>query len=141
MPLVTQFPFYHCYYRDAAQLRAAIALEKKLILVIETEAAHGALSVEEAKRQVTDGHMSDSWSTLADGTSTRWQSAEALWERCDFVDAPARSDVVAALERAQPIEWSRLRAFQEVTLRQVIEQMLPTDSLRKLAPPRQETFR
>ena len=92
------------------ELRCAVAKNKPLIALLE-EPGRGGASVEELCAQL--------------------YAADVKYDTWGFDDDGPRGDVLAtALFQNEPIEWNRLAAFQDVTLRLIAERMLPSSITR-----------
>ena len=87
------------------ELRAAVVAQKPLIALLDPDASRGGLSAVEVRQQ------------LAEAT-TKY----TMW---GFTSKPSGEDLNDALFANEPIEWNRLGAFQDVTLRLIAERLLP----------------
>ena len=88
------------------ELRSAVKYGKPLIPVIEMDPTKGGLSMDAMREELM----------AADAKYTRWGFDDA-W--------PRGEDLASYLEERHPIEWIRLSALQDVTLRLIAERLLP----------------
>ena len=92
------------------EIRSCTEKKKPMIAVLDPESASGAMSLEEVKGELVE--------------------ADAMYGRWGFAgdDGPDGMACIAQLLlQAEPIEWNRIGAFQDVTLRLIAERLLPPD--------------
>jgi len=87
------------------ELRAAVVAQKPLIALLDPDASRGGLSAVEVRQQLAE--------------------ATAKYTMWGFTSKPSGEDLNDALFANEPIEWNRLGAFQDVTLRLIAERLLP----------------
>ena len=98
------------------ELRSAATLRKPLLAVLEPDPAKG-LHEYEIREQLLEGWRDEHG----------FHSVEKSYEKWGFNEAPSRLQLLNALFTSEPIEWNRLRQFQDVTMRLIAEAMLPPD--------------
>ena len=82
---------------------------KPVIAVLDPESSSGAMSVNEVHEALNQANaMFDTWGFAGDG-------------------GPKGLDCVETVFANEPIEWNRIGAFQDVTLRLIAERLLPRD--------------
>ena len=92
------------------EIRACTARRKAMIAVLDPESTTGAMTLDEVKRELLE--------------------ADAMYGRWGFEGDDGQPDgmaCIAQLLRAEPIEWNRIGAFQDVTMRLIAERLLPPD--------------
>ena len=88
------------------ELRSSVTKEKPIIALMEPEAKHGGLTRARIEEQLVE--------------------ADQRYEKWGFDDdGPRSTTLMEALFATQPIEWNRIGAFQDVTLRLIAERLLP----------------
>lgn len=88
------------------EIRTSTAKGKPMIAVLDPDSTAGALSLDEVKAELTAADDDyDYWGFTGDG-------------------GPNGKACIAALLVNEPIEWNRIGAFQDVTLRLIAEQIL-----------------
>merc|ERR1719424_2605387 len=89
------------------ELRSCTAMGKPMIAVIDPDSAAGALSLDEIKAELL--------------------AADASYEKWGFANdgGPDGAACTAALFAEPPIEWNRIGAFQDVTMRLIARRLLP----------------
>ena len=102
------------------EMRAATALSKPIIALVDPDATRGGLSQSEILSQLCQG-----WYDKQGG----WQPVEQTYASWGFEPMPTCAELAEALFAGEVIEWNRLRAFQDVTVRLISERLLP-DSFR-----------
>ena len=125
------------------ELRATVRHQRPRVVLVEMEEAHGALSVRAAVRQLEEGVGIDTWTDDGSGIAQRhskWQPAAEQWKQYGFENdgGPTRSEVAEALSASEQIEWNRLAAFQQVTLRLIAERLLPSGHPPLRVPPQSQ---
>ena len=104
-------------------LRAALT-KKPILALFETERKHGALTRDEILEQLRKADAKyELWGLSSDVKSWGY-------------DMPTPEHLYESLFLHEPIEWTRIGAFQDVTMRVMAEALLPTESLQR----RQGTF-
>ena len=81
------------------ELRAAVKLGKHIQPLMDLEASRGGLTRDEVCNQIL--------------------AADAHYAKWGFVDGPRGAELCAKLFERQPIEWNRIGAFQDVTMRMI----------------------
>ena len=81
------------------ELRAAVKLGKHIQPLMDLEASRGGLTRDEVCNQIL--------------------AADAHYAKWGFVDGPRGEELCAKLFERQPIEWNRIGAFQDVTMRMI----------------------
>lgn len=116
------------------ELLRGMARAKPLITLVESEEKHGAMTREEVQQalQQADSKYAMRWGDAYLGAEVKTWLEERLTPKgqqlCEAID---RGEPVApALESAlfggkDPIEWIRIGAFQDVTLRLIADSLLP----------------
>ena len=79
------------------ELRAAVVKGKPIITLMEPESKHGGLTKDEIKL-----HLSE---------------CETLWNGWGFKDGPSGEMLFEALFSQAPVQWERIGAFQDVSMR------------------------
>ena len=89
------------------ELRAAVAKGKPIVALIEPEAKHGGLTKAQIEEQLLE--------------------ANANYEKWGFGDdgGPEGATLYEALFAADAVEWNRIGAFQDVTMRLLAQRLLP----------------
>lgn len=111
------------------ELLRAVLTQKPLRALMEAEEKHGALSEEAVLQQLRE----------ADANYERWGICRDV--RQWGYHMPTPDELFQALFSREPIEWNRIGAFQDVTMRLVGEAMLAHSSGRiNAASPSSPTF-
>ena len=87
------------------ELRSAVQYKKPIIALLDPDRLRGGLSIESVHEQLLE----------ADARCSSW----------GFDKGPYGATLFDALFNAEPIEWNRIGHFQDVTLRQIAERLLP----------------
>ena len=103
-------------------LRAAVT-GKPIIAMLEPEAKHGGLTEEEIRQQLSDADLP------CEKQGTKFRNMYEMWGLRDEVHSwgykmPSADDLCQALFASDLIEWARIGAFQDVTLRLVAERLV-----------------
>ena len=108
------------------ELLRAVVTGKPIVTLVESEARHGGMTTEEVRMDLEEA---DAPYKIHD---TNHASKYAMWELDKEVESwgyamPNAAALYAALfdDAVMVVEWNRLGAFQDVTLRLVAEAMLP----------------
>ena len=89
------------------EIRSCTAKHKPMIAVLDPDSATGALTLDEVQAELLAAdERYDAWGFTGDG-------------------GPVGQDCFETLFAGDPIEWNRIGAFQDVTLRLIAERMLP----------------
>jgi hypothetical protein len=94
------------------ELMRALQLGKPIIALLEPDRKHGGLGSEQVRRQLWE----------AEGLYASW-GLEA--EMIDWGFERPDPDALHASLFAEPIEWNRIGAFQDLTMRLIAERLLP----------------
>ena len=98
------------YFQSKNCMRELIASkmrDKPIIALLDPEASHGGLTVDEVSAQVL----------AVEGSYTKWELDEAR--------TPDGQALLSHLFAYEPIEWNRLGHFQDVTIRLIAERLAP----------------
>ena len=88
------------------ELAFSVRKGKPIIACLDLDASRGGLSLEQIKTELAQ--------------------AEESYEKWSFAsDTPKSDELFAALTREDPLEWTRIGAFQDVTMRLIAERTLP----------------
>ena len=121
----------------ARELFRAQLQSKPLIAVLEPDQARGGLSIHEIKAVLTSAHYAHFG---ADDSAAADQTWDAQWRLDNEMAAwdvqwsgsglgrPTGEAIAASLFRQPALEWNRLSAFQDVTMRHIAERLLPEAS-------------
>ena len=96
----------------ARELVLSVALKKPLVALLEPDASKGGLT-----QAAVENLLTDDW--LA-----RFDFENELDELWGGADVPSAADVRAALFKEPQLEWHRLSAFQDITMRLLAERLL-----------------
>ena len=118
------------------ELLRAVAKGKRMVTLMEMENTHGAISRAEVRAQLdeADARYAQRWGdAFLQEEVALWlatsQLSDAGRKFCELIDdgSPVAALLEAALfeEAGEPIEWTRIGAFQDVTLRQIADSVLP----------------
>jgi len=89
------------------ELRASVKQGKLIIPLVDPDASKGGLTKQQVREQLI-------------------KAEESCFEKWGFGDTgPSAEELFAALFVNEPIEWNRIGAFQDVTLRCIAERLLP----------------
>lgn len=94
------------------ELCAAVRQKKQLIALVDPDTSKGGLTLDEIKKEVRKVDQ-------VDGPYSKWEFDK---------QAPRSDELLQALFRHPPIEWNRISAFQDVTLRLLATRLLPPDT-------------
>ena len=89
------------------ELIASTVRDTPIIALLDPEASHGGLTIEEVSAQVL----------AVEGSYAKWELDEA--------QTPDGQALLSHLLAYEPIEWNRLGHFQDVTIRLIAERMAP----------------
>ena len=87
------------------ELRSSVAKAKPILALLDPEASHGGLTIEQVREQLVD----------ADAHCGNWGFDD---------DGPRGAELYEALFHDEPIEWNRIGDFQDVTMRLIAERLL-----------------
>jgi len=102
------------------ELVGAMIKEKPFIALTDAETNHGGLSLNEIHTQCLEADvLAKSWNFLGleKATSGANYQEAYLW--------PGGQEIYDALFALEPVEWNRIGHFQDVTMRQIAERLLP----------------
>lgn len=110
------------------ELLRAVTTRKPIVTLLEPEAKHGGLTAKEVKHQLDEAYMP------CENEGTKHDSKFAMWGLSDEVESwgyamPTADALYAALfETPNLIEWNRIGAFQDVSMRLIAKALLPPNS-------------
>ena len=104
------------------ELRSSVQKGKPIVTLMDPDTKKGGLSEEEVKKTLLHG-WTDEWGE---------HKTEEVWESWGFEAGPSPRDLIAALfpvgALKKPIvEWNRIGAFQDVSMRLIAERILTTE--------------
>ena len=108
------------------ELLRAVLLHKPIITLLEPEKRHGGLTLNQIKQQLLQADEP----FVHEVTSVSHANKYAFWRLDREVaewgfEMPSGQQLFDALCAIEPIEWNRIGAFQDVTMRLVAERLLP----------------
>ena len=106
----------YCHSKNCMrELLRAVFDQKPLIVLLETDPAHGSMTLE----QLREGLRGADGDSVASGLAVE----TAKWP----FDTPSPEHLFGLLQSATLLEWTRVTAFQDATLRELAEKLLPQE--------------
>jgi hypothetical protein len=87
------------------EIRSTVKMSKPIIPVIDPDKSRGGLSLDEVHARLV----------AADGMYGKWGFAD---------EAPHGEELYSQITRAEPVEWNRIGAFQDVTMRIIASRVI-----------------
>ena len=112
----------------ARELLRAVLRRKPLIAVLEPDHGRGAMSLAEIQRkllvEIFPPHGSPKGTKATCSWATKWR-LDGEVKKWGYKRIPTGEEIAASLFAKDAIEWNRLTAFQQVSLRLIAERLLP----------------
>ena len=108
------------------ELLRAVLTGKPLISMLEPEAIHGALSLQQIKDALRDAENTryERWGLLDE---------VAQWSQVDgtSLSVPGWSSIYESLTNSMLVEWNRIGPFQDVTVRLIAQRLISGETQRR----------